>query len=823
MIDFSKINQARKSMPIDPRDIFMALPNRKSPFEYPRDVQSEVWKKWYECRENKNNIIKMNTGSGKTVVGLIILQSCLHENCGPAVYVAPSYLISQIEAEAHALGIKTTQNEASLEYLDKKSILVINIQKLFNGKSVFGLREYNNIQIGSVIIDDVHACISDIEEQFSIRISRDCSAYNDLLALFSQSLKDQFFERYTDIFESGTSSMSCLVPFWIWQAKIDEVRKIINDELSDDSKTFRFPLISDVLNLCSCFCSFQAIEIIPPCIPVEKIKSFAHAKRRIFMTATLPDDSAFVSVMGLNDDNFTIISPEKANDIGDRLILFPQFTSPKIQDIDIRNMVYQMSRKHNIVIIVPSRRRASFWEDYSDIIVDSENLDSAVSQLKQAHVGLVVFINKYEGIDLPNDACRILVIDGAPLLKNSRDLYEDYLDSENPYIWRKLIQKIEQGMGRGVRSNNDYSAIILMQKTLANVLFCNDAYKFFSKATQSQFELSKTIWTSLQNKPMSDYVEAIEQILSRDEGWTSISKESLANALYDTTPHVNPITMAIRKSFNLAVQHRYIEAAKVLRESEKVTTYPPNKGLLKQYIAQYSNFFNPQQAQEILLSALSDNSLLLKPINGVQFQPQHISRTQGEFLIEHCNKNNLDSNKYLIKISALLENLSFGVPYNLFETTIKELSFLLGIFSFRPESETGKGPDNFWCISPSVYLLIECKNESTTDKISKHDCAQLNTSIEWFKSLYHAKEKCLPMMIHQSNVFSFEATPCPDIRIMTPSKLDSFKLEIEHFCQEAVLPENFHNAVNLAHLLRSHQLFGEQIFYYFTEKYRKNY
>ena len=67
-IDFSKLLKSTKSDDIEPRDIFMALPGKDKKYEYPRDVQSDVWKKWFECRDNKNNIIKMNTGSGKTTV-----------------------------------------------------------------------------------------------------------------------------------------------------------------------------------------------------------------------------------------------------------------------------------------------------------------------------------------------------------------------------------------------------------------------------------------------------------------------------------------------------------------------------------------------------------------------------------------------------------------------------------------------------------------------------------------------------------------------------------------------------------------------------------
>ena len=59
MIDFSKLGKQSQSSSIEPRDIFMALPEKSEYYEYPRDMQSEVWKQWFESRDNKNTIIKM--------------------------------------------------------------------------------------------------------------------------------------------------------------------------------------------------------------------------------------------------------------------------------------------------------------------------------------------------------------------------------------------------------------------------------------------------------------------------------------------------------------------------------------------------------------------------------------------------------------------------------------------------------------------------------------------------------------------------------------------------------------------------------------------
>ena len=56
MIDFSKLMASQNSMQVEPRNIFMGLPTRDKRYEYPRDVQTEVWKQWYEIRNNENCI-----------------------------------------------------------------------------------------------------------------------------------------------------------------------------------------------------------------------------------------------------------------------------------------------------------------------------------------------------------------------------------------------------------------------------------------------------------------------------------------------------------------------------------------------------------------------------------------------------------------------------------------------------------------------------------------------------------------------------------------------------------------------------------------------
>ena len=102
----SKLSGTKKSTPLEPREIFMHCHKKTKDMNIRVMFNPRCWKKWFDIRDNKNCIIKMNTGSGKTVVGLMILQSCLNEGKGPAVYVVPdNYLVSQVCEEAKNLGI----------------------------------------------------------------------------------------------------------------------------------------------------------------------------------------------------------------------------------------------------------------------------------------------------------------------------------------------------------------------------------------------------------------------------------------------------------------------------------------------------------------------------------------------------------------------------------------------------------------------------------------------------------------------------------------------------------------------------------------------
>src|SRR6266404_5936661 len=100
ILDFGKLETGLSGgNVIEPRKIFTTL-SRKPRFRRPTDEQGEVFDSWFSKRLRHDNTLKMNTGSGKTLVGLVLLQSSLNEGVLPAVYVsADNYLVEQVLTE----------------------------------------------------------------------------------------------------------------------------------------------------------------------------------------------------------------------------------------------------------------------------------------------------------------------------------------------------------------------------------------------------------------------------------------------------------------------------------------------------------------------------------------------------------------------------------------------------------------------------------------------------------------------------------------------------------------------------------------------------
>lgn len=192
MVDFKKLASASgRPKSSNPIELYETLDRAhdKGPL---RPAQSAVLAKWHAEKPGQGDVIvKLHTGLGKTLIGLLMLQSRLNAGKGPALYLCPNkFLIEQTCEQAKQFGIATCTADEDLPnaFLDGKAILVTTVQKLFNGLTKFGLGK-NSHRVGTLLMDDAHACADEIRKACRISIPREEPAYAAIKALFDAELE----------------------------------------------------------------------------------------------------------------------------------------------------------------------------------------------------------------------------------------------------------------------------------------------------------------------------------------------------------------------------------------------------------------------------------------------------------------------------------------------------------------------------------------------------------------------------------------------------------------------------------------------------------
>jgi hypothetical protein len=145
----------------------------------------------------------------------------------------------------------------------------------------------------TLLMDDSHACSDAIREACSIRLPKAHKAYQPMLDLFSSELQYQGAGSFADI-QNGKYDTVLPVPYWAWRDRHAEVTNLLAKYSTDDALKFIWPLLKDDLAECLCVFSGNTIEIAPYLPPLSHFGSYAKADFRVFMSATITNDSFLV-------------------------------------------------------------------------------------------------------------------------------------------------------------------------------------------------------------------------------------------------------------------------------------------------------------------------------------------------------------------------------------------------------------------------------------------------------------------------------------------------------------------------------------------------
>lgn len=762
MVDFNKLRTRKnKSKAVDPMEIFRRLPKPPGINDL-YTSQAEVLHQWFERRTDRDTVVKLHTGGGKTLVGLLMAQSTQNETQEPVLYLAPTVqLVNQTLEKASELGIQAVPYERGQplndDFVNGSAILVATYKALFNGQSKFGLRgDARSQAVSAIILDDAHAAFSVIRESFTLDVKSEDNRelYESLAGLFRKAFRDiDKLGTFDDIL-SGEEYSVLEVPYWAWHEKLDVVRELLRT--NSESYRFEWPLLRDQLHLCHAIIgrkSFTLTSILPL---VDTFPTFFDAPRRIYMSATIADDSEIIRTFDANPKlvHNALVSRSLAG-VSERLILIPDLMPFSFNIREAVGKIVEWAAKQNLgaVILVSSDKAAKKWSDIASVAVGSSQVEHLVSDLQERSTpGPVVFANRYDGIDLPGDSCRLLVMSGLPSGTSSYELFRAGALYGGESIIRMLAQRIEQGIGRGARGSGDHCVVLFAGSDLAGWIAKDANFKFLTSATRAQLEMGSEI--SREVEDLKDLAQTIKRSFNRDKDWVEYHAETLAELVDEETSDESRFKQASveRKAFNLW-HDGYNEKAisklrKVLNEAGSIDSQ--SKGWLEQISARIADHWgNADLAENLQQQAYAHNRNLLRPKVIPPYHPLSVPRVQSEAIVNQLVRFHFRRG-FIQSFEEVCAKLHSNASANQFEQALVDFARMIGISSERHDTN-GEGPDVLWLLPNKIGFVIEAKSRKKgKNALTKNEHGQLLVASEWFASNYGSYQ-CVRVSIHPKN------------------------------------------------------------------------
>jgi hypothetical protein len=674
----------------------------------------------------------------------------MNEHHQPVLYLVPNnQLVDQILNKAREYNISAVayrrKEEISQAFYSGQSVLVASYQALFHGYSKFGVRGGPNeiVQVGTIIVDDAHVAFSTIREQFTLRIDKNKAP--ESYAFMSNLFRAEFDEigrlgAFDDI-ASGQDPWGLIeVPHWGWKAKVGAVR----EHLRQNQKLYEYtwPLVRDSLELCHALIGGHSIVITPLLPTVDLIPTFQDCPRRVFLSATITDDSSIIQTFDADKNSVAkpITSPSLAG-VSERMILIPELT-PVNDGVAYAKMLLKWAPPHYAsVVLTPSDKTAEKWQDVAFFADSPEKvLEQVKSLVERQSNGPFLWSNRYDGIDLPNDACRLLVLSGLPRASAEYDLYRAAVLSGGASIHNTIAQRLEQGMGRAARGPNDWCVILLLGRDLVAWISRVDNMKRLTASTRAQLEMGATISKNVADS--TELNETISKALRRDRDWLEYHAATLASLANTSEVAEKQLEFAaIERAALRLMRNGYFENAVAKLEAFCAKYNEPADasmtGWLFQLAARAAHLWGEEtKAAQLQQSAYARNPNLTRPKTLKPYVPLNLPGARAELIVSRL-KGYQPRMGLLAEFAETVSHLVAEASSNQFEQALAELGAMIGLATERPESKRGKGPDVLWLLPGNTGIVFEAKSrKKQANPLTKDNLGQLLTSVEWFKEAY---------------------------------------------------------------------------------------
>ena len=724
--------------------------------------------------KHRNVAFELPTGSGKTLVGLLIAEFHRRKYQRRCLFLCPTnQLVSQVCAQAKdKYGIPTiafTGRQAEYSPQDKSKYLLGQAVGITSYSSFFALHSFFD-KVDLLIFDDVHSSESYIIDNWSISIDRNnhSTLFLQLVELFKGILDESSYIRLTSDqpFSSDVSDWCDMLP----RSKVLQYTKLLHDiidvNIEETNLRYAWNRIKDSIDACNVYVSWNSILIRPYIAPTMTHDAFKNAYQRIFMSATLGNSGELERVVGCdNICRLPIVSGWDTKGLGRKLFIFPDLSLPTTYHMEIISRLHSVAGRS--VVIVPSLSDYISVQDYLKqhipglSIFSANDLSVSKEEFLASDNAMVVMANRFDGVDFPNNESRMLIIYNLPKVTHIQERFLVTKMAASILYAERIKTRIVQASGRCTRNASDYSVVCILGDSILTEL--TSVAGLTSYHPEMRAEIQFGIDNSTDFSSIEDILENVQIFYSRNEAWEGAeaeiverrdefissgdnhSQEKLYAKLYNTAQLEVKVQYSLwKKDYQVALEH--ILKIISLLDAPSLAGYKCYWQCIGSSLAY--ELSDSAKARSLIIEANKNNVGAIRWIAGLadfytsSSNDQSFCDATPDYFFDTVCKIECELSKYHKhdhfekKIKDILDMLEFGRGEK-FEKAHMDLGVILGYDAHN--SKESAAPDPYWIVNEELCIVAEDKIYDTSEKaIPVKDIKQARLHKEWIRNNVHS-------------------------------------------------------------------------------------
>ena len=524
----------------NPAALFKTLTQRTLPDVMPH--QKEMLEGYAETMVEEADVaLQLPTGSGKTLVGLLIGEWRRRSFNERVVYLCPTkQLVHQTVHQSRGqygidlVGLTGRRRDFPAAdqsaYQTGKKIAVTTYSGLFNTNPFFSSPDV-------ILIDDAHAAENYIANMWSLHIESGKAEHATLHAALAEFFKGhidgQNYARLTgDWGDPSDATWVDKLPSPL-VGEIEQQLCAIVDAHAEDDDGFKYPwsLLRDHLDACHIYLSSREILIRPLIPPTWSQAPFYNAKQRVFMSATLGEGGDLERLTGRSSIR-RLAAPDgfQTAGVGRRFFMFPSL-SLEPDDCEAVRLAMQ-EKAGRSVVLTPNTTSATNLAGHVGTldgfkVFRASDIEAAKDNFVVEPKAVAILANRYDGIDFPHDECRLLCLDGLPRAMNAQERFLMSKMGASALFNERIQTRILQAAGRCTRALQDRSAVVVTGRELVDYLVDDRTWDHFHPELQAElfFGVDQS-----QDVTADAMLENFQIFLENKDEWAAANEQILTDA-----------------------------------------------------------------------------------------------------------------------------------------------------------------------------------------------------------------------------------------------------------------------------------------------------